>query len=184
VKAFTERVGRCFDLGLDILMHLSGLMLLASMLAISTSTITRNFFGFTIPSTGELSTYMLLYTTMLAAPWILREGHHIAIDILPLPEKAKSVIDVVMGLVTVLLFSFMSLVAYRLTVSMYESGYTTATSLALPRYLLVGIVLVGLILLTAQLLRNLARQLQAVRRGNSGSGTTRVMNGPTDLMEG
>ena len=184
MKAFAERLGRWFDLGLDVLMHLSGLMLLASMLAISTSTITRNFFGFTIPSTGELSTYMLLYTTMLAAPWILRQGHHIAIDILPIPERAKAVVDIVMGVATVALFSFMSLTAYRLTLSMHESGYTTATTLAVPRYLLVGVVFVGLSLLAIQVLRSLVSQVRMLRRGEVPQDSGGPIDGPTNLMEG
>lgn len=39
--------------------------------------------GFTLPWTTEVTEYALYWMTFLGAPWVLKEGGHISIDILP-----------------------------------------------------------------------------------------------------
>ena len=78
----------------DGLAVLASLILLAMMLIICGDVLTRNVaipgFSRGLAWSNEISELMLYAITMLAAPWLLREGRHIRVDILlrALPRKA------------------------------------------------------------------------------------------------
>ena len=83
----------------DALAIIASLVLLAMMLIICGDVFTRNV---AIPGmsrglawSNEISELMLYAITMLAAPWLLREGRHIRVDILlrALPRRAAWVCE-------------------------------------------------------------------------------------------
>lgn len=159
--------GVLFDRMLDLLFYFSGLLLMLSMLMIAVSTISRSLFGISIAGTLELSTYMLLYITVLSAPWILREGQHIAIDILPLSETAKRAVDIVTSVVGFLLFLVISWYAWAVVGDLYQTSYATNSSLAVPRFLITGIVFVASFLLTVQFARSVFVHIKNVRKSST-----------------
>ena len=67
---------------LDGLMLLACLLLMAMTLIIAADVISRNASLGGIPWSSEVSEDILYLMTLLAAPWLLRQGQHIRVDIL------------------------------------------------------------------------------------------------------
>jgi TRAP-type C4-dicarboxylate transport system permease small subunit len=77
-----DRLSQVYGRALDGLMLLACLLLLAMTLIIGADVITRNIGLGGIPWSGEVSEDILYLLTLLAAPWLLRQGQHIRVDIL------------------------------------------------------------------------------------------------------
>lgn len=79
------RFERGFGALIDALAVAASLLLLAMMLVICGDVLTRNVALPGLPSgiawSNEISELMLYLLTMFAAPWLLREGRHIRVDI-------------------------------------------------------------------------------------------------------
>jgi len=94
VSAGWSRAERAFGVLIDALAVLASLLLLAMMLVICGDVLLRNVAVPGLPSgiawSNEISELMLYLLTMLAAPWLLRGGRHIRVDIVlrVLPPKA------------------------------------------------------------------------------------------------
>lgn len=80
------RLERRFGTLIDALALVASALLLAMMLIICGDVLTRNVALPGMPTglawSNEISELMLYLLTMLAAPWLLREGRHIRVDIL------------------------------------------------------------------------------------------------------
>jgi TRAP-type C4-dicarboxylate transport system permease small subunit len=80
-----QRLERGFGALIDALAIAASLLLLAMMLVICGDVLTRNLALPGLPSgiawSNEISELMLYLLTMCAAPWLLREGRHIRVDI-------------------------------------------------------------------------------------------------------
>jgi TRAP-type C4-dicarboxylate transport system permease small subunit len=94
VSAGWSRVERAFGVLIDALAVVASLLLLAMMLVICGDVLLRNVAVPGLPSgiawSNEISELMLYLLTMLAAPWLLRGGRHIRVDIVlrVLPARA------------------------------------------------------------------------------------------------
>ena len=90
-----DRLSRHYGRLLDGLMFLACLLLLAMTLIISTDVVSRNAGAGGIPWSSEVSEDILYLLTMLASPWLLRQGQHIRVDILlrALPPRVGWVLD-------------------------------------------------------------------------------------------
>ena len=79
------RLERGFGALIDALALVASALLLAMMLIICGDVLTRNVALPGMPTglawSNEISELMLYLLTMLAAPWLLREGRHIRVDI-------------------------------------------------------------------------------------------------------
>ena len=80
-----ERSERRFGAVIDALAVIASLLLLAMMLVICGDVFLRNVAVPGLPAglawSNEISELMLYLLTMLAAPWLLRQGRHIRVDI-------------------------------------------------------------------------------------------------------
>ena len=81
-----QRLDTVFAWLIDALAVVASLLLLAMMLIICGDVFTRNVsvpgFSRGLAWSNEISELMLYLITMFAAPWLLREGRHIRVDIL------------------------------------------------------------------------------------------------------
>src|SRR5581483_10565607 len=57
------------------------LLVLAMTALIVADVVLRNLFNTTLPASVELTEYALFYSTTFAAPWLLKRGQHIRIDV-------------------------------------------------------------------------------------------------------
>jgi TRAP-type C4-dicarboxylate transport system permease small subunit len=71
----------------------------------------RNFFNTTLPASVELTEYAMFYASTFAAPWLLKRGQHIRIDVLitrvpPVVGWAMEIASDLIGLVLSLLMAW------------------------------------------------------------------------------
>jgi TRAP-type C4-dicarboxylate transport system permease small subunit len=133
----------------DILAWIAGICIVLMMLAISYSVIARFVFSSPQPAVIELSGYLLLYTTFLGAPWLLRNDGHVKVDLLiaKLGPRGRRVFDVctsVLGMVVGFVLLWRGAIV---TLDFYSRGIKVFNILATPRYVLMAVIPVGGLLL-------------------------------------
>ena len=75
-------LSRCYGTLLDALMVVAALLVLGMTLMIGGDVASRNIGYGGIAWSNEVSEYILYLVTLLSAPWLLRRGQHIRVDIL------------------------------------------------------------------------------------------------------
>jgi len=86
-------------------------LVLAMTALIIADVILRNIFNSTLPASVELTEYALFYATTFAAPWLLKRGQHIRIDVVisrvrPLAGWIMELVCDAIGLVLSLLMAW------------------------------------------------------------------------------
>ena len=84
----------------------------------------------------EISEYMLYLVTMLAAPWLLRQGRHIRVDILlrALPAKVGWYCEWLTDAVALACCAIMVIYGAEATYASYSSGMLTIKTLVTPEW--------------------------------------------------
>lgn len=105
----------------------------------------------------ELSEYALLYICFLGAPWALRNGTHIRIDIFlsAFPQRWRQrfgVLSSLLGLGISLVLLIWGVVA---TWDKFQSGAYKATVVEFPGWIVVAVIPLGSLILGLQFLRHL-----------------------------
>ncbi len=104
--------GGWFDRLVDFLALVAGLALVGLTVLISFDVLARYFRLFATPWTLDIAEYLLYIITFLGAPWVLKDGGHIAIDMFvqqlkPLPRRrAVTATNVVGAAVCIILFFY------------------------------------------------------------------------------
>jgi TRAP-type C4-dicarboxylate transport system permease small subunit len=75
------RLSHLFGKLLDALAAAAALILLATVLVVTADILLRNLVGNGFPWANEISEYALYLMTLMAAPWLLRRGQHVRIDL-------------------------------------------------------------------------------------------------------
>jgi TRAP-type C4-dicarboxylate transport system permease small subunit len=76
-----NRASAAFGRLLDALAFMAALILLAMVVIVSVDIVLRNIMGAGIAWSNEISEYALYLMTLLTAPWLLRRGQHVRLDI-------------------------------------------------------------------------------------------------------
>jgi TRAP-type transport system small permease protein len=144
-----DRLSRAFGRLLDSLMLVACLLLLAMTLLIGADVVGRNAGLGGIAWSGEISEDILYLLTLLAAPWLLRQGQHIRVDILlrALPPRIGWLLEWlgdILGLACALYFVWYGC---KVLAASYRSGAISIKTLVMPEWwLLVPLPLVFLLL--------------------------------------
>jgi TRAP-type transport system small permease protein len=138
VTALSDAFGRLFEL----LASLGSAILLAMVALVSADILLRDAFGSGIGWADEVSEYALYVITVLTAPWLLRRGRHVRIDIVlalipPLIAWLMEALCDLAGFAVCLV-----LVRYGLSM-VYDSwttGSTTIKTLIFPEWWLLSVL--------------------------------------------
>jgi TRAP-type C4-dicarboxylate transport system permease small subunit len=76
------RASAAFGRLLDALAAIAGLILLAMVAMVTADILLRNLVGASFAWANEISEYALYLMTLLTAPWLLRRGQHVRLDII------------------------------------------------------------------------------------------------------
>jgi TRAP-type C4-dicarboxylate transport system permease small subunit len=76
------RLSAAFGRLFDALAAAAALLLLAMVVLVSADIVLRNVVRFGFPWANEVSEYALYLITLLTAPWLLRRGQHVRLDII------------------------------------------------------------------------------------------------------
>ena len=138
---------------------LAGLLIAGVCLLIVWDVIARNL-GLEPPtSTVAFTEYALLWFTMAAAPWLVRERGHIVVEILyqRLPGAPRKLLDRLILLLCALISMTVALIAGLLALEAWQWGEIEVRSLDAPRWLLFFPMVGGFLLMGVEFLRLLLR---------------------------
>lgn len=155
-----------FDRVIEASAYLAGVLFVFMMAIISIDIILRFFVGYTFGWVVEFSGYSLLYTTFLGTAWLLREGGHIAIDVVftHLSPKAQLYTNGVNSLVSAILCLVLIWYGAETIWDSFQSGVLTVGVLQWPEWVIIAIIPVGSLLLTIQFLRRTSSYLEQGRK--------------------
>jgi TRAP-type C4-dicarboxylate transport system permease small subunit len=147
-----DRLSLSFGYLLDWLMRLACLLLLAMTLLIGADVATRNAGLGGIPWSNEVCEDILYLLTLMSAPWLLRAGQHIRVDILlrTLPARLGWLAEWVgdtLGLACSLYFVWYGL---AVTAASYRAGAISIKTLIMPEWWLLAPLPVAFLLVAIE----------------------------------
>lgn len=127
---------------------------------------------FTAPTiwAAELSQLCLIWGVLLATPWLLSAGRHIAVDAAAqrLPDAMRRWTEAAAMLVVAAVSGVVTVYGWRIFLDSFERGRTTGSMLNLPSWVAEGAVPFGFALLGVQALVQAARALRGDWPGAEG----------------
>lgn len=154
---------------LNLLAVVAGVLLAAIAVAIVVDVVVRNL-GFQPPAhTLTLTEYSLLYITMLAAPWLVREKGHVYIELLTAAVSPRTrfwltrVVYALCVLTCAVIFWF----SLEVTISHYRRHVIDVRSFDMPRWLLTASMPLSFGLMTIEFARYLLG-LDSMHTGQAG----------------
>jgi TRAP-type transport system small permease protein len=129
-------LSRSYGVLLEVLMALAALLVLIMTLMIGADVLLRNLGVGGIAWSNEVSEYILYFVTLLSAPWLLRRGQHIRVDIVlrALPNRVAYSMEWmadVAGLVCALYFVWYG---WRVASASYDAAAISLKTLVLPEW--------------------------------------------------
>ena len=139
---------------LNALGFLAGAVFGIAALLITFDVIVRNLFRWNIPWLPDFVEYSLYFCAFGAAPWVLRQGAHVRIDILLTtlrPRAAKTLARLVdlLGAFLSLLFAYYGLLA---VVDAWQLGSVQLKTFAIPEWYLLSLIPFSMLLLAVEFL--------------------------------
>ncbi len=141
-----------FDKILKVTVIISASLVLSIAFLVSFSVISRYFFGKPFAWVIEISEYLLLWSTFVAAAWVLKEDAHIKIDLVInfFSTSTRRSIELGTQILGALLFLAIAVYGFVEAYSFYERGIAAVGMLRVPKYLLLLSIPTGSLLLTVQ----------------------------------
>jgi TRAP-type transport system small permease protein len=160
-----ERISRAYGRVLDGMMLIACLLLLVMTLLIGADVASRNFGAGGIAWSNEVSENIIYLLTLLSAPWLLRQGWHIRVDIVlrVLPPGVGWLFEWVsdlMGLGCSLYFVWYGL---KVLEASYLAGAMSIKTLVTPEWWLLAPLPAAFLLLAIEFIFRMHRLSQAER---------------------
>ena len=121
---------------LDALVSLACLLLLLMTVMIGADVVSRNLGGGGVAVSNELSEDILYLMTLLAAPWLLRQGQHIRVDIIlrTLPVRVAWLLEWLGDIVGLFCCLYFVWYGYLITRASYDAGSINIKTLVTPEW--------------------------------------------------
>ena len=121
---------------LNALVLVACLLLLIMTIMIGADVVSRNVGGGGVAVSNELSEDILYLMTLLAAPWLLRQGQHIRVDIIlrALPVRAAWLLEWVGDIVGLICCLYFVWYGYLITRASYDAGSISIKTLVTPEW--------------------------------------------------
>lgn len=103
--------------------------------------------------------YVLLFSTMAAAPWLVRINGHVSLSsfVNLLPRRLQTIVGQLALVVSALSLGFLGLISADLTMQRWMDGSVDMRSVNLPAWLLYAFLAVGFVLMACEFVRLLLR---------------------------
>jgi len=164
-----ERLSSLFGRLLEVLAAIGCALVFLMMLVICVDVLLRNVA--LLPSmrglgwANDLTEASLYLTTMLAAPWLLRRGQHIRVDIVlrAIPKRPAWYCEWIADFVALACCLVMVAYGTRMTWASFKSGAMTIKTLVTPEWWLLAPLPAAFTLLSIEMLFRMRRLLLAER---------------------
>ena len=150
-----KRLNAVFTRILDVLAVLAMVLIGLSMAVVFFSIVMRYLFNSPVWWVIESTQYTLGFITLLGAAWVLKREGHVRMDLVleQLSHRVRDRVNVVTSIFCALLCLIITWRGMSVVWDYYQIDYVYEGSLALPAFLLEGVVPVGFFLLSIQFLR-------------------------------
>jgi TRAP-type C4-dicarboxylate transport system permease small subunit len=165
VTALSEVFGRLFD----VLASLASAILLAMVAVVTADILLRDFFGSGIAWSNEVSEYALYVITVLTAPWLLRRGQHVRIDIVltMVPPQIAWLMEAFGDLFGFAVCVVLVRYGFGMSVDSWQTGSTTIKNLIFPEWWLLSLLPACFLLLAIEFVFRFHRLLAGERTRRS-----------------
>lgn len=164
-----SRLSQAFGRLLDGLMLGAALLLLAMVTLVTADVLVRNLAGGAITWANEVTEYALYVMTVLAAPWLLRQGRHIRLDLVltlvprPVAWRMELCADVLGFLLCLVLARYGAMMTWE----SWRTGSLTIKNLVFPEWWLLAPVPAVFALLAIEFVFRLRRLVDGDRTRRS-----------------
>jgi TRAP-type C4-dicarboxylate transport system permease small subunit len=130
------RLSNAFGKFLNALAMLAALTLLAMVVMVTADIILRNVTRTGFPFANEVSEYALYVITLLTAPWLLRRGQHVRIDLVLtfVPPRAAWLMEAAADVLGFAVCLVMLRYGLRMTIESAMLGSITIKNLVFPEW--------------------------------------------------
>jgi TRAP-type C4-dicarboxylate transport system permease small subunit len=154
----TKRRGKgslIFDGLLKALAAIAGVLLLVMVLIVSYTVVMRYFIGKPPVWGTEMTEWILLYATFLAAAWVLKDDGHVRIDVvlIRLSQKKQYILSVIVCILGILTCGFFAYHGAKAVYSLYKRDVIMMGMILMPKYILVAVIPLGILLSFVQFIR-------------------------------
>lgn len=144
----------------------AALLLLAMVVVVTVDIALRNLTGRSIDWANEVSEYALYFMTLLAAPWLLRYGRHVRLDLVlvMVPPRVAWRIEMIADLLGLAVCMVLVWYGSAMTLESWRLGSITIKNLVFPEWWLLAPLPAAFGLLAIEFVFRLHRLLHGDRR--------------------
>jgi len=156
MKSLLTKASSIFDRIIGYAAFLAAIMLVFAMLSVSAEVAERSLINCTTPWVMEITEYILLCMTLLAAAWVLKKEGHVKLDLVLnyLSPRSQARINTITSIVNAVIFLVVTVYSLQTTLKLYQLGfYETETVLKTPKWIITSVIPLGSLLLFIQLVR-------------------------------
>jgi TRAP-type C4-dicarboxylate transport system permease small subunit len=152
-------LARFYDRAITGLAVTGGISLVIITIAIIIDVVLRNTGFRPSQSTSALVEYVMLYSTMAAAPWLVRKNGHVAITsfIERLPDGLRFLAGRAVLILCIIVLGLLSWRSCAVGLEMLASNSVDMRSINIPSWVLYAMLAIGFGLMTLEFLRMLFR---------------------------
>jgi TRAP-type transport system small permease protein len=145
-------LSRWYGAFLDALMLLAAVLVLAMTLMIGADVILRNVGAGGVSWSNEVSEYILYLVTLLSAPWLLRRGQHIRVDIVlrAVPKRIAYAMEWIADALGFACAIYFVWYGWRVMAASYAAGAISMKTLVLPEWWMLAAMPVAFVLVAAE----------------------------------
>ncbi|MGD8387048.1 MAG: TRAP transporter small permease [Desulfobacteraceae bacterium] len=157
-----------FDWVVDSAGFMAGMLLVGTVLIVSFEICMRYFFRAPQVWTVEVCEYFLFFMTFLGAPWLLKVGGHVNIDVLSAQfgKRGQHILGIVTAVIGVLVSAVICWFSFVTTWDCYQSGVVVTKTMTIPKHYFLWAIGFGYLLLLFEFLRGAFRHSLGLREGN------------------
>lgn len=156
-----QKASAAYERLLNGLAAAAALILLGAVLLVTADILLRNLTRSGFPWANEVSEYALFFITVLTAPWLLRRGQHVRLDLLlaAVPGRLAWLMEVMADLVGFAICVVLVRYSLIMTWDSWRLGSITIKNLVFPDWWTLAPLPVCLILLTVEFVFRFQRLL-------------------------
>lgn len=134
------RLSNAFGRLFDVLAMMAALILLAMVVLVTADILLRNLTRSGFPWANEVSEYALYAITLMTAPWLLRRGQHVRIDLMLtyVPARIAWLLEAVGDIAGFLVCLVMLRYGVKMTIDSAMLGSITIKNLVFPEWWLLA----------------------------------------------
>jgi C4-dicarboxylate transporter, DctQ subunit len=150
-----SKLENIFDSLIDILAFVSGVIFIFITGSVCVDVIMRYFFNRPMIWVIEISEYLLVYMTFLAAAWVLKREGHVTVDVVTaqLKPKAQAITGIISSTVGVFVCLVIAWFGFLETLDNFLRGVRIPSILEFPKGPILAIIPLGSFLFMIQFIR-------------------------------